>query len=106
DGVRRLLPRALRPRQAGSARAPACAPVPLAARGGGRGARRRRRLAARSSPLPERGRVIELEHLRKTFAVNVRRGRLRRERRIVEAVAGISVSIEAGALGGYLGPNG
>jgi ABC-2 type transport system ATP-binding protein len=52
------------------------------------------------------GPAIELEELRKTFVLRVKRGRLRRERREVEAVRGISVSIEQGSLVGYLGPNG
>ena len=50
--------------------------------------------------------MIELEDLRKTFTVHLKRARLRRERRVVQAVRGISVSIEAGSLVGYLGPNG
>ena len=50
--------------------------------------------------------MIELEDLRKTFTVRVRRGRLRRERRKVEAVAGVTFSIDRGELVGYLGPNG
>jgi viologen exporter family transport system ATP-binding protein len=50
--------------------------------------------------------LIELDALGKTFAVRVKRGRLRRERRVVEAVRGISFSVEAGSIVGYLGPNG
>jgi ABC-2 type transport system ATP-binding protein len=50
--------------------------------------------------------MIELEDVRKTFTIRVRRGRLRRERRHVEAVAGITLSIERGELVGYVGPNG
>jgi ABC-2 type transport system ATP-binding protein len=50
--------------------------------------------------------LIELEELSKTFVVRVKRGRVRRERRDVEAVRGITVSIDAGSLVGYLGPNG
>jgi len=70
---------------------------------GGRG------MAGRRSTLSQRGLVvalIELEELRKTFVVRVKRGRVRRERRDVEAVRGITVSIDAGSLVGYLGPNG
>ena len=50
--------------------------------------------------------MIELEDLRKTFTVRVRSGRLRRERRRVEAVAGVTFSIDRGEIVGYLGPNG
>jgi ABC-2 type transport system ATP-binding protein len=48
--------------------------------------------------------VIELDRVEKRFAV--RSGRFRRTRGEVEAVRGISLSIEAGSLVGYLGPNG
>jgi ABC-2 type transport system ATP-binding protein len=48
--------------------------------------------------------MIEVEGLTKQFAV--RRGRFRRERHVVEAVAGISFRVERGELLGYLGPNG
>jgi ABC-2 type transport system ATP-binding protein len=48
--------------------------------------------------------VIEVEGLTKRFVV--RRGRLRRERHVVEAVRGISFRVERGELLGYLGPNG
>jgi viologen exporter family transport system ATP-binding protein len=48
--------------------------------------------------------MIEVDGLAKQFVV--RRGRLRRERRVVEAVRGISFSVERGELLGYLGPNG
>jgi ABC-2 type transport system ATP-binding protein len=50
--------------------------------------------------------MIELEDVRKTFVVRVRRGRLRRERRTVEAVAGVTFAVEAGEMLGYVGPNG
>ena len=50
--------------------------------------------------------MIEASDLSKRFTVRVKRGRLRRERRIVEAVRGISLRIEAGSIVGYLGPNG
>lgn len=50
--------------------------------------------------------MIEARDLRKRFVVRVKRGRLRRERRVVEAVRGISFHIEAGGIVGYLGPNG
>jgi viologen exporter family transport system ATP-binding protein len=48
--------------------------------------------------------MIEVEELRKQFVV--RRGRLRRERHVVDAVAGISFRVARGELLGYLGPNG
>jgi viologen exporter family transport system ATP-binding protein len=48
--------------------------------------------------------MIEVETLRKQFVV--RRGRFRRERRVVDAVNGISFRVERGELLGYLGPNG
>jgi ABC-2 type transport system ATP-binding protein len=50
--------------------------------------------------------MITVENLSKRFTVRMRRGRLRRERRVVEAVRGISFTIEPGAMVGYLGPNG
>jgi ABC-2 type transport system ATP-binding protein len=50
--------------------------------------------------------VIELDGVEKTFSVRVKRGRLRRERREVRAVDGISFRIEPGELVGYVGPNG
>jgi ABC-2 type transport system ATP-binding protein len=48
--------------------------------------------------------MIEVEHLSKQFVV--RRGRLRRERLVVEAVRDLSFTVERGELLGYLGPNG
>jgi ABC-2 type transport system ATP-binding protein len=50
--------------------------------------------------------VIELDQVEKTFSVRVKRGRLRRERREVRAVDGISFRVEPGELVGYVGPNG
>jgi ABC-2 type transport system ATP-binding protein len=48
--------------------------------------------------------MIQVEQLSKRFVV--RRGRFRRERHIVDAVNGISFTVERGELLGYLGPNG
>jgi len=48
--------------------------------------------------------MIEVEDLRKRFVV--RRGRVRRERHVVDAVNGISFRVDRGELLGYLGPNG
>jgi len=50
--------------------------------------------------------MIEVSHLRKTFTVYRRAGRLRRERRQVTAVDGVSFSVEPGEMVGYIGPNG
>jgi ABC-2 type transport system ATP-binding protein len=50
--------------------------------------------------------VIEARDLRKEFTVRVRAGRLRRTRRTVTAVGGVTLRIEAGELLGYIGPNG
>ncbi|HXH87145.1 MAG TPA: ATP-binding cassette domain-containing protein [Gaiellaceae bacterium] len=50
--------------------------------------------------------AIELEDVRKEFTVRVKAGRLRRERKRVQAVDGISFTIERGSIVGYLGPNG
>jgi ABC-2 type transport system ATP-binding protein len=50
--------------------------------------------------------VISAAALSKTFVVRTRRGRLRRERRLVAAVSGIDLTVEAGEMVGYIGPNG
>jgi ABC-2 type transport system ATP-binding protein len=50
--------------------------------------------------------VIEVEDLEKRFVVRVRRGLVRRERRVIDAVDGISFRVERGAMLGYIGPNG
>jgi ABC-2 type transport system ATP-binding protein len=50
--------------------------------------------------------LIELVGVEKTFALRLKRGRVRRERRVVRAVDGISFEVEAGSLVGYVGPNG
>jgi ABC-2 type transport system ATP-binding protein len=50
--------------------------------------------------------MIEVEELRRHFDVRVRRGLLRRERRRVHAVDGVTFRVEPGELIGYVGPNG
>jgi ABC-2 type transport system ATP-binding protein len=50
--------------------------------------------------------VIELRDVRKTFNVYRRTGRVRRQRVEVDAVAGISFTVERGEMLGYVGPNG
>lgn len=50
--------------------------------------------------------VIQVDGLRKVFMVSRRRGRLRRERVPVEAVDGVSFTVESGEMVGYIGPNG
>ncbi len=50
--------------------------------------------------------LIEVRDVSKTFVVRARAGRLRRERRVVRAVDGVSFSVEPGSMVGYIGPNG
>jgi ABC-2 type transport system ATP-binding protein len=50
--------------------------------------------------------LIEFDHVEKTFDVRVRRGRLRREHRVVRAVDDVTFTLERGAMVGYVGPNG
>jgi ABC-2 type transport system ATP-binding protein len=50
--------------------------------------------------------AIALDDVRKTFVVRAKKGRLRRERTILNAVDGITLNVEEGELLGYLGPNG
>jgi viologen exporter family transport system ATP-binding protein len=50
--------------------------------------------------------MIEVEALEKRFVVRTKRGWLRRERRVVEAVRGVTFSVARGELVGYVGPNG
>ncbi len=50
--------------------------------------------------------ALDLVDLRRSFIRYARRGRLRRERQVVEAVRGITLRVEPGSLVGYLGPNG
>ncbi|WP_370413000.1 ATP-binding cassette domain-containing protein [Streptomyces fradiae] len=49
---------------------------------------------------------IEVEALEKTFTIRKRAGLLRREKREVRAVDGISFGIGKGEMVGYIGPNG
>ncbi|MEV6346035.1 ATP-binding cassette domain-containing protein [Actinoplanes sp. NPDC051851] len=50
--------------------------------------------------------MITMKDLRKDFSVRVKKGRLRREKRVVNAVDGVSLTIERGEMVGYIGPNG
>jgi ABC-2 type transport system ATP-binding protein len=50
--------------------------------------------------------IIDVAGLAKTFTVYRKAGRVRRRREEVEAVAGIDLRIERGAMVGYIGPNG
>ncbi|MFI0795459.1 ATP-binding cassette domain-containing protein [Micromonospora rubida] len=50
--------------------------------------------------------VIEVRNLRKEFTVRVKAGRLRREKRTVDAVDGVDLLVERGEMLGYIGPNG
>jgi ABC-2 type transport system ATP-binding protein len=50
--------------------------------------------------------IIEMRELRKDFTVRVKAGRLRRVKRVVPAVDGVDLSVDAGEMVGYIGPNG
>ncbi|KJY34482.1 MULTISPECIES: ATP-binding cassette domain-containing protein [Streptomycetaceae] len=50
--------------------------------------------------------LIELDDVRRTFTVRAKTGRLRREKREVRAVDGLTFTVEAGECVGYIGPNG
>ncbi|GAA0667493.1 ATP-binding cassette domain-containing protein [Kitasatospora atroaurantiaca] len=50
--------------------------------------------------------LIELQDVRRTFTVRAKAGRLRREKREVRAVDGLSFTVDAGECVGYIGPNG
>jgi ABC-2 type transport system ATP-binding protein len=50
--------------------------------------------------------IIDVQGLTKTFTVHRKAGRMRRRREEVQAVAGIDLQIERGAMVGYIGPNG
>ena len=50
--------------------------------------------------------IVVADRVVKTYDIRVKRGRVRRERRQVEAVRGVSFTVQRGELVGYLGPNG
>jgi ABC-2 type transport system ATP-binding protein len=50
--------------------------------------------------------AVRLEHVAKTFVVRVKRGRIRRERRVVRAVDDVTFAVDPGTMVGYVGPNG
>ncbi|GAA1627072.1 ABC transporter ATP-binding protein [Actinoplanes couchii] len=50
--------------------------------------------------------MIQMQDLKKDFVVRVKAGRLRRKKRVVAAVDGVSLSIGRGEMVGYIGPNG
>ncbi|MEU4560908.1 ATP-binding cassette domain-containing protein [Actinoplanes sp. NPDC023936] len=50
--------------------------------------------------------MIKMQDLKKDFTVRVKAGRLRRTKRVVPAVDGISLHIDRGEMVGYIGPNG
>jgi viologen exporter family transport system ATP-binding protein len=50
--------------------------------------------------------IIEMTDLRRSFVVRDKAGRVRRTRRVVHAVNGITATIEAGQSCGYIGANG
>ena len=50
--------------------------------------------------------IIQMTDLRRSFVVRDKAGRVRRARRVVHAVDGITATIEAGQSCGYIGANG
>jgi len=50
--------------------------------------------------------IIAFEDLRRSFVVHQKAGRLRRTRRVVHAVDGITLQVQAGEACGYIGANG
>ena len=57
-------------------------------------------------PMTDAGPIIEFTDLRRSFVVRQKAGRIRRATKVVHAVDGISVRIEAGEACGYIGANG
>src|SRR5262249_31448200 len=106
--LRRVLPGTRPARPARPARRPRLAGLGLPADRPRRRRGRHARLAYRRPSLQEHGivKVIQTQDLRKEFDVRVRKGRLRRERRVVPAVDGVDLVVERGEMLGYLGPNG
>ena len=50
--------------------------------------------------------IVQLEDLRRSFTIRRKAGRLRRQTKIVDAVDGITASIQPGEAVGYIGANG
>ena len=50
--------------------------------------------------------IVVTDRLTKRFDVRVKKGRVRREKRAVDAVLDVGFSVERGEMVGYLGPNG
>jgi ABC-2 type transport system ATP-binding protein len=50
--------------------------------------------------------MIRMQDLKKDFTVRIKAGRLRRKKRTVAAVDGVSLTIDRGEMVGYIGPNG
>jgi ABC-2 type transport system ATP-binding protein len=50
--------------------------------------------------------IVEFSDLRRSFVVRQKAGRLRRTKKVVHAVDGISASIRSGEACGYIGANG
>ncbi len=73
---------------------------------GGRGSARTDRREAEDSGMSSTEPFIHLDGVEKTFTVRRRAGLVRREKREVRAVDGISFGVERGEMVGYIGPNG
>ena len=63
-------------------------------------------MSAAPRPDPGAGPIIALQDLRRDFVVRTGRGHLRRRKRRVHAVDGITATVEAGEACGYIGANG
>jgi ABC-2 type transport system ATP-binding protein len=55
---------------------------------------------------PERAQVIDVRDLRREFVVRTSTGRVRREKKVVTAVDGVTLGVRAGECVGYIGANG